>query len=192
MQALTFRWHRCGLWLALLGTLACGESPAPDGPATQQRALRSQLRARWVQGDSLPVSVATLRQRVPRRLPGFTADSLRIYHFAHPQRSYLAVQRLYHQGHGDTYLSLHLTDYSADTLAVLRLWEGWQPLDWPPQPAWPTPLPTFWRWQQQPVHGVTRFEAVLDARYLFTLQTNHPEGKALLSQIWTQVATSAQ
>lgn len=178
-----FRRH---CWVAGLFLLcgACTGGPAPT-PAQSRAELRARLHIRWQQGDTLPVAPDSLPFPAADRMAGFELDSQWVRTFAQQLAPFVQVHRNYWQA-PDTYLSLSLSDLAADSSTLYHLWRSWSPIDTSGWYRFPAPKPDFWRWRHS-VGKATALDAVLSSRYLITLQTNHPEGKATLLQVWSEM-----
>jgi len=169
--------------LFLLGG-ACAEKPAPL-PVQSPAELSARLRTRWLGGDTLPVAADSLPLAAGRLLAGFELDSQWVNSFAQQPIPFVQVHRNYWQP-PDTYLSLSLSDLATDSSTLHHLLRYWSPIDTNGYHLFFSQKPDFWRWRRAS-GGATALDAVLATRYLLTLQTNHPEGKATLLQVWREI-----
>jgi hypothetical protein len=166
----------------LLLCCACADKPTPvQSPAE----LRTRLRLRWQQGDTLPMAPDSLPLLGIDQIAGFELDSQWVRTFAQQPTPFVQVQRSYWQG-PDTYLSLSQSDLATDSSTLYHLLRSWSPIDTSGWHRFASVKPNFWRWRRS-VGGTTSLDAVLSSRYLITLQTNHPEGKTTLLQVWREI-----
>jgi hypothetical protein len=152
-------------------------------PLTSQAMLRDAIQLRWQAGDSLPLTMAQLATCLPPILPGFVPGAVQSKQFMQHGVPFRWVMRQDQQAH-DTYISVTLCDYAADTSGLLRLWQHWQPIDTSGYAQFAPFYPSCWQWRSPTPQGGLGLDLVLDSRYLLTLQTNHPESKAMLLRTW--------
>lgn len=175
--------------LLLIGwVLGCGSSP----PADPRRQLSNALLERFATGDTLPSTPETLEAFFPAAWDGWQVQGEMRFQTAQGPTPFLTADRQYRQSDGWTYLGVSVADYAADSTALLRLYQSWPEVSYLrglPDPRCSLEASVL---TQLPATGATRLEFICQARYLVSLQTNHPEGERLLVQLlprlrWEQI-----
>ena len=157
---------------------ACSSEPYPKGPVDEQ-GLAHRIHQRHLRYDTLPRSLDGWAAAWPTSWAQWQAAPAESHGSADPPPPFPWARRTYRQA-GPLYLSVTIADYAADSAALQHLRQAWPEVSFlarSPHPHHPVDAAYL---RHLPHTGGTRLEVMLGARWVLSLQTNHPEGEKQL------------